>query len=85
MRRVGQDSHVISVVSAGSAFKDRRFDPLKPEELPLLSCAVSLLVKYEEGAHAYVVRLDSHPSQRVTQRFRVCCAGTTGRWAPTAF
>ncbi|KAI9337039.1 ammecr1 protein [Zopfochytrium polystomum] len=32
-----------------SAFNDRRFDPISVDELPLLSCAVSLLVDFEKG------------------------------------
>lgn len=35
-----------------SAFEDTRFDPLDSAELPGLEIGVSLLVKYEEAAHA---------------------------------
>ena len=38
---------------ASSAFHDSRFKPLVREEVPLLSCAVSLLVNYEDAANAF--------------------------------
>lgn len=36
-----------------SAFRDRRFDPIRKHELPHLRVAVSLLVNYEECSHCY--------------------------------
>ena len=36
-----------------AALKDRRFDPIRPEELPYLRVGVSLLVNYELCDHIY--------------------------------
>lgn len=36
-----------------SAFRDRRFDPIKTHEVPHLRVAVSLLVNYEECSHCH--------------------------------
>jgi hypothetical protein len=36
-----------------SAFRDRRFPPIAEHEVPSLRCSVSLLVRYEEAAHAF--------------------------------
>lgn len=33
-----------------SALEDRRFDPVRPEEVRQLHCGVSLLVDYEDGS-----------------------------------
>lgn len=35
--------------SHSSAFNDRRFSPITVDEIPLLSCGVSLLTNFEEG------------------------------------
>jgi len=32
-----------------SAYKDSRFSPLKPDEIPLLRCDVSILTNFEDG------------------------------------
>ncbi|CAB3403959.1 unnamed protein product [Caenorhabditis bovis] len=37
--------------AAISAFRDTRFNPIVKEEVPLLQCGVSLLVKFEETSH----------------------------------
>ena len=34
-----------------SAFKDSRFDPIQPHELPTLQCTLSLLTNYEEASN----------------------------------
>eukprot|EP01080_Neovahlkampfia_damariscottae_P005520 gene5520-9337_t len=36
-----------------SALKDRRFSPIKTDELDLLKCSISLLVNFEDGKDAY--------------------------------
>lgn len=38
-----------------SAFEDRRFEPIWEEELPFLSCSVSLLFRFEQ-AESWLVR-----------------------------
>lgn len=34
-----------------SALKDRRFEPIRPQELHRLHCSVSLLIDYEDAEH----------------------------------
>ncbi len=57
----------LSEFALHSALRDRRFDPITLEELPLLRVGVSLLVKYEEcdhchdwevGVHGIIIRFE---------------------------
>jgi len=59
--------HALSEFALHSALRDRRFDPITLEELPLVRVGVSLLVKYEEcdhchdwevGVHGIIIRFE---------------------------
>ena len=43
-----------------SAFRDRRFEPLEVEEMPLIDLSVSLLVEYESGDHCLDWEVGKH-------------------------
>mmetsp|Transcript_5507 Transcript_5507/g.7230 ORF Transcript_5507/g.7230 Transcript_5507/m.7230 type:complete len:249 (+) Transcript_5507:249-995(+) len=55
-----------------SAFRDRRFDPIRSNEVPHLRVAVSLLVKYENcescydwsvGIHGIIIKFEEHGTE----------------------
>jgi len=43
-----------------SAFKDKRFDPLRADEISNLSCSISLLTNFEDGANVWDWELGKH-------------------------
>jgi len=43
-----------------SAFRDRRFNPISPDEVPLLRVSVSLLVNYEDCEHCHDWEVGRH-------------------------
>jgi len=43
-----------------SAFKDKRFDPLQADEIPNLSCSISLLTNFENGEDVWDWEIGKH-------------------------
>ncbi len=52
--------HNLPKYAAISAFQDRRFEPITKEEVPRLSCSVSLLTNFEKRNDAFDWEVGTH-------------------------